>query len=120
MTDPRFAVTPEPPYYAVIFSSRRTPGDHGYADMAEDMERRVARVAGFLGMESVRDAEGFGITVGYFANEAAIAEWKGEPEHRIAQNEGRRRWYEHFEVRVTKVERAYGGPAKRTGEPGAG
>ena len=31
-----FAHTPEPPYYAVIFSSQRTPGDHGYAAMAEE------------------------------------------------------------------------------------
>jgi heme-degrading monooxygenase HmoA len=26
--------TPEPPYYAVIFTSTRTEGDHGYASMS--------------------------------------------------------------------------------------
>ncbi len=29
------AKTPEPPYYAVIFSSHRTEGDNGYSEMAE-------------------------------------------------------------------------------------
>lgn len=32
-----FADTPEPPYYAVIFTSTRTPGDSGYAEMATRM-----------------------------------------------------------------------------------
>ncbi len=31
------ANTPEPPYYAVIFSSHRTEDDNGYADMARSM-----------------------------------------------------------------------------------
>ncbi len=29
------AQTPEPPYYTVIFTSIRTEGDHGYAEMAD-------------------------------------------------------------------------------------
>ncbi|MCS7461729.1 hypothetical protein N0M98_16365 [Paenibacillus doosanensis] len=33
------ARTPKPPYYAVIFTSERTEGDHGYAEMAEEMEK---------------------------------------------------------------------------------
>lgn len=31
------ANTPEPPYYAVIFSNHRTEGDQGYAAMADRM-----------------------------------------------------------------------------------
>lgn len=31
MTNRCFAVTPEPPYYVVIFSARCTPGDDGSA-----------------------------------------------------------------------------------------
>ncbi|MCK6695836.1 MAG: antibiotic biosynthesis monooxygenase, partial [Thermoanaerobaculia bacterium] len=34
---PALADTPEPPYYAVIFSTIRTEGDNGYEDMAEKM-----------------------------------------------------------------------------------
>ena len=32
-----FASTPEPPYYAVIFTSQRTDGDNGYEAMAGAM-----------------------------------------------------------------------------------
>jgi hypothetical protein len=31
------ANTPEPPYYTVIFTSLRTEGDNGYAEVAETM-----------------------------------------------------------------------------------
>ena len=31
------ANTPAPPYFAVIFTSTRTPGDNGYSEMAENM-----------------------------------------------------------------------------------
>ena len=31
------AKTPNPPYYAVIFSSQRTDDDHGYSDIAHKM-----------------------------------------------------------------------------------
>ncbi|WP_459873598.1 antibiotic biosynthesis monooxygenase family protein [Halomonas shantousis] len=52
------ANTPEPPYYAVIFSSHRTEGDHGYAAMAERMVALAATQPGFLGIESAREELG--------------------------------------------------------------
>ncbi len=107
----RFAALPSPPYYAVIFSAQRTSGDDGYGAMAVRMVELAARQPGFLGVESARDAEGFGITVSYWASEEAIAAWKRDAEHLIAQREGRERWYEHFELRVARVERARGFPA---------
>ena len=60
------AATPEPPYLAVIFSSQRTDGDQGYGAMAERMVELAREQPGFLGVESARDAEGFGITVSYW------------------------------------------------------
>jgi heme-degrading monooxygenase HmoA len=104
----RFAQTPEPPYYAVIFSAQRTEGDHGYGDMAERMVTLAAQQPGFLGVESTRDADGFGITVSYWASEESIAAWKANMEHRAAQEGGKRVWYADYQLRVAKVERAYG------------
>jgi heme-degrading monooxygenase HmoA len=101
------ARTPEPPYYAVIFTSKRASGDHGYNAMAERMVDLGARYDGFLGIESVRGADGLGITVSYWRDEAAILAWKRDTEHQKAQRGGRESWYERFEVRVAKVERAY-------------
>ena len=67
-------------------------------------------IVGFLGLESARGGDGFGITVSYWRDEAAILAWKRDAEHAQAQRGGRETWYEHYEVRVAKVERAYGHP----------
>ena len=103
-----FANTPAPPYYAVIFTSTRTPGDQGYGTMAERMVELAAQQPGYLGAESVRGADGFGITVSYWESEAAIRAWRQQSEHVAAQELGIARWYDHYELRVAKVERAYG------------
>ena len=104
------ARTPEPPYYAVIFTSRRTEGDRGYGTMAEKMAALAAQQPGYLGIETCRDAEGFGITVSYWRSEEDIRAWKRNAEHALARERGRTGRYEHYELRVAKVERAYGGP----------
>ncbi len=102
------ASTPEPPYLAAIFSSQRTEGDRGYASMAERMVELARIQPGFLGVESARDGEGFGITVSYWKDEASIAAWKAQAEHAVAQRMGRQRWYAAFRLRVCRVEREYG------------
>jgi heme-degrading monooxygenase HmoA len=103
-----FANTPEPPYYAVIFTSQRTAGDDGYADTAERMVALAVQQPGFLGVESARGTDGAGITVSYWASEDAIAAWRQHTEHSLAREQGRQHWYSQFSVRVAKVERAYG------------
>ncbi len=108
------ARTPEPPYYAVIFTSKRTAGDHGYGAMAERMVDLGSKYDGFLGIESARGADGLGITVSYWRDEAAIAAWKRDTEHQKAQRGGHQAWYADYEVRVAKVERAYGFARDRT------
>lgn len=110
-TSSSFAQTPTPPYYVVIFSSQRTEGDSGYGKMAERMVELAAQQPGFLGAESVRGTDGFGITVSYWSSMEAISAWKANVEHLDAQAMGKREWYEHYELRVAKVERAYGKPA---------
>jgi heme-degrading monooxygenase HmoA len=105
---PGFAVLPDPPYWVVIFSSQRTDGDQGYGAMADRMVELCALQPGLLGIESVRGADGFGMTACYWRSDADIAAWKANAEHQLAQAEGHRRWYRHFELRVAKVERAYG------------
>jgi len=99
---------PAPPYYAVIFSSTRTPGDAGYAAMAARMAELAARQPGFLGIESARDADGVGITVSYWDSEEAIRRWKADVDHLEAQRRGRSDWYADYTVRVARVERASG------------
>lgn len=65
------AETPEPPYYAVIFTSLRSQGDdEGYQTMATRMLELAQQQPGFLGVESARDA--VGITVSYWDSLDAI------------------------------------------------
>ena len=104
-----FANLPSPPYYAVIFSSLHSGEDEaGYQQAAQRMLDLAMQQDGYLGIESARDADGFGITVSYWASEAAIAAWKQHAEHAAVRAQGRKHWYDHFELRVAKVERAYG------------
>ena len=104
-----FARLPAPPYYAVVFSSQRNADDDaGYGEAAARMVELAARQPGFLGVESCRDADGFGITVSYWTDEAAIQAWKRQTDHAMTRAYGRTRWYDHFELRVARVERAYG------------
>ena len=109
-----FVNTPPPPYYAVIFSNQRAAGgDEAYGATAERMVELAAGQPGFLGVESTRGVDGFGITVSYWQDEASILAWRRHAEHTLARERGRNEWYEHFELRVAKVERAYGGPVRQ-------
>ncbi len=100
------ANTPEPPYYAVIFTSVRTFEKEGYEDTAERMVKLAAQQDGYLGHESAR--EGLGITVSYWTSLDAIRAWKMNTEHLLAQKHGRDRWYQSYKTRICKVERDYG------------
>lgn len=103
------AKTPPPPYYAVIFTSIRTPGESaGYEAMAERMVELARNQPGFLGIESARGADGLGITVSYWTSEEAIRRWREHVEHAIAQQLGREQWYAGYELRIARVERHYG------------
>ncbi len=74
--------------------------------MAGRMEALAAQQSGFLGIESAR--EGLGITVSYWADDAAAAAWKQVAEHVVAQQRGRDAWYADYRVRVATVTRSYG------------
>lgn len=102
----RLATTPEPPYYAAVFSSLRSEGDSPrYESMAARMLELAADQPGFLGVESVRDADGLGITVSYWQDREAIQKWQEHAEHQVAQELGRTRWYSDYRLRICLVEK---------------
>ncbi|GBQ34002.1 antibiotic biosynthesis monooxygenase [Gluconacetobacter azotocaptans] len=98
------AQTPEPPYYAVIFTSIRTDLSEGYDETAQRMELAVT-MPGFLGVESARND--VGITVSYWRTLDDIACWREHAEHRLAQQMSRSTWYSSYTTRICRVERAY-------------
>ena len=99
------ANTPEPPYYAVIFTSIRTEEDNGYADTALRMEELAREQPGFLGVEFARNETG--ITVSYWDSLEAIKNWKNNAEHLLVQQSGRNIFYRSYKTRICKVERDY-------------
>jgi heme-degrading monooxygenase HmoA len=103
---------PGPPYTAVIFTSERTDGDHGYAATADRMEELAARQPGYLGFEGARNPDGFGVSVSYWRTTADARAWKQVAEHLVAQRRGTEDWYSSYTVRVATVEREYTGPAR--------
>lgn len=103
---PLIADTPEPPYYAVIFTSLRTEVDSGYDETASRMVELATQQPGFVGVESARNE--LGVTVSYWADLASIKAWKSYAEHQEAQRLGHQQWYQHFKTRIAKVERDYG------------
>lgn len=114
---PQISDLPDPPYYAVIFTSTLAKDDPAYAKVAEQMTKMAEQHPGCLGYESARGADGLGITVSYWRDEAAIAEWKADAKHLAAQNMGINQWYSAYGLRVAKVERAYTGPDGRSVTP---
>ena len=100
-----FAITPKPPYYAVIFTSVRTGEDNGYAQAAKEVFELASKQPGFLGFESARQE--MGISVSYWASLESIRAWKENALHRQAQSRAKN-WYQTFRVRVCRVEREYG------------
>ncbi|MEO8887203.1 MAG: antibiotic biosynthesis monooxygenase [Mucilaginibacter sp.] len=99
------ANTPQPPYYAVIFTSIRTGVNDDYDDMAGEMFRLAATQEGFLGVESARNK--IGITVSYWQSPESIKNWKANTQHMLAQKYGREKWYAKYKVRICKIEHDY-------------
>jgi heme-degrading monooxygenase HmoA len=97
-----------PPYYAVIFTSRRTnEASELYSEVAELMFSLATRQPGYLELESVRDSTGQGITVSYWDSLESIRRWKGDVDHQLAQKQGKEVFYDEYHVRIAKVEREY-------------
>ena len=94
--------------FAVIFSSQRKAGEReAYEADAKAMVELASKQPGFLGVESARSADGFGITVSYWDSLEAIRNWKDVPAHAAVQERGKTSFYERYEVRVAGVERGY-------------
>lgn len=93
---------------AVIFTSRRMPDDGGdYNLAASAMDALAAEQPGYCGIDSVRDAAGFGITVSYWASDADAKAWRDHPEHAAIRDQGREKWYRSYSLHVAQIERSY-------------
>ena len=91
-------------YFAVIFTAQRSlSGDDIYDITTHRMVLLAQQQPGFLGVESVRGDDGIGITVSYWVDRAAIADWRQDAEHLAAQALGRQEFYDWYRIRVAEV-----------------
>ena len=93
------------PYYAVIFTNQQSEDVDGYSEMAQKMEELARQQPGFIDFEHAR--EELAITISYWKNLEAIANWKANLDHLDAQRQGKQKWYKWYKVRICKVEREY-------------
>ena len=99
---------PQPGEIAVIFASQRNGADDaGYQAAAEAMEALASIQPGYRGIISSRGADGFGITISYWADNAAAIAWRDHPEHAAIRDQGRAVWYDRYRVTVCEVTRDY-------------
>ena len=93
---------------AVIFVSlRRDVDDAGYAAASAAMAALAASQPGYRGIDSARGADGIGITVSYWADDAAAIAWRDQPDHAAIRDRGRAIWYDWYTMTVARVDRSY-------------
>ena len=96
--------------YVVIFRATVRTLDAEYARAAARMRELALAEFGCLGFHAV--TEGIEeIALSYWPDLSAIRAWKAHPEHLLAQQAGRERWYASYSVEVAEITRAYGFPA---------
>lgn len=98
----QIANTPEPPYYAVIFTTKRTGNEEElYGEMNDQLMEMVQDHEGFLGIES----SGTGLTVTYWRDLESIKAWRQNAFHAKAIAKGKSVFYSELMTRVCLVER---------------
>ena len=97
--------TPEPPYYAVIFTSILKEHVQGYHETNKKIWEIAQQQEGFIGLESARNE--IGITVSYWKSYKDIERWRHNLHHKSAKDKGVNLWYAKHKVRISKVEEAY-------------
>ena len=93
----------------VLFSA--TPrGDldlEDYQRASARMRELVATVPGFISYNSYRAEDGETVALVRFDSEEALDAWRFHPEHREAQDKGRRFYYQEYWVQVCSTLREY-------------
>jgi heme-degrading monooxygenase HmoA len=96
--------------YVVIFRAKTRALDADYARTAARLRELALGQFGCLAFHSVTEGEDE-IALSYWPSEEAINAWKAHPEHVLAQQAGRRRWYAAYSVEVAEVKRSYASAA---------
>jgi heme-degrading monooxygenase HmoA len=90
----------------VVFRSRLTAeaGDD-YSEMAAEMLATAEEMPGFVEFKSFKSDDGERVSLVYWQDHETMAAWRNHPRHRIAQSNGRAKWYAEFRLEVADIVR---------------
>ena len=98
----------------MIFEFWFDPADEAayqeYLRESARLRELLPSVDGFLGIErfaSEKEPRHY-MAIAYFRDEAAVAAWRNDPDHRRAQGLGRSRFFSGYRLRMATVTRDYG------------
>jgi heme-degrading monooxygenase HmoA len=92
--------------FVVIFRAKVRAVDAEYAEVASRMRVLALEEFGCIEFDAVTEGQNE-VALSYWPSEEAIRAWKAHPEHALAQEAGRERWYESYTVQVAEITRQY-------------
>lgn len=96
---------------AVIFEVEPADGrEQDYLAEAAALKAELERIPGFVSVErfrSIADPARL-LSLSFFRDEAAVAEWRNRPRHRRAQEAGRGGIFAGYRLHIAEVVRDYG------------
>jgi heme-degrading monooxygenase HmoA len=96
---------------AVIFEVEPREGKlQPYLDVAAELKPRLEKIDGFISVERFQSltTPGKYLSVSFWRDEEAVAEWRRQAHHRRAQHVGRTEMFAGYRLRVAHVLRDYG------------
>lgn len=96
---------------AVIFEAQTSADRQAeYLDLAAQLRPYLGRIDGFLSIERFESltTPGKVLSLSFWRDEAAVAQWRNLPEHRVAQAAGRDHVFMDYRLRIASVLRDYG------------
>lgn len=94
---------PEPPFFAVIFISKRSNMDEGYQEMDDLLMKLAVQQPGYLGY-SVASSDQGSIFISYWESEENIDHWRKNSSHIQAKGLAPKLWYDYYHSMITRVE----------------
>ena len=92
--------------YAVIFRAEIDQPDVRYGEMAAHLRELALSRFGCLDFVSIIDGKRE-IAISYWDSLEQIRAWKRQAEHQQAQELGRKRWYQSYQVQIARIEHQY-------------
>ena len=96
---------------AVIFEVEPADGKiDTYMEIATELRTELEKIGGFISIERFESLAQPGklLSLSFWRDEQAVAEWRGLPQHRDAQRAGRHELFAGYRLRVAEVLRDYG------------